>query len=334
MPQMRAGRGDPKEIGILMYPGVQLSAALGLTDIFIFADKLSRGRLKHDKPLLRVSQLAANGVLERLSDTAPEYAGTPDVILLPPCLITPSTDAFRGELVAWLRAEHAAGVTLASVCGGGFLLAQTGLIEGRSATTNYNLGTLYAERFPDVVLDMGKMMIDHGDIITSGGLLSWTDLGLRFVERMLGRAAMVQTARYLVIDIPSREQCYNHVFAPNLAHDDEAILEVQDWLSKSEWHDVNTAVMAKRAHLEERTFLRRFRKATGLTPMAYFQQLRISRALELLEATAKSVSAVAWEVGYDDPRSFRKTFTKIVGRTPQEHRRLFGAYLHHEKVGK
>ena len=314
----------PPEIGILIYPGVQMSAALGLVDLLFFADKLARKRLDKSGPVLRVSQLEATGTLNRLTDTAPEFGGSPGTIILPPCMAPPRADDFSDELPAWLRAQHAAGVTLAAVCGGGFLLAQTGLMQGRTATTHIHLATLYADRFPDVVLDADKLIIDHGDVVTAGGLMAWTDLGLRFVERLLGRAAMLDTARYLVLDAPGREQRFYGVFTPNLAHGDLGILRVQQWLEQTGARNVTAGAMAEHAGLEERTFLRRFAKATGMKPTEYCQQLRVGKARELLEATAQPINQIAWDVGYEDPGSFRKVFFKVTGLSPSDHRRRFG----------
>ena len=325
-PRPTNGRIGPPEIGILMYPGVQMSAALGLVDLFFFADKLARKRLDQTGPALRVSQLEAAGTLHRLTDTAPEHDGVPSAIILPPCVSAPRSASLNQELLVWLRAQHASGVTLGAVCGGGFLLAETGLMQGRTATTHVSLTTLYADRFPDVVLDADKMVIDHGDVVTAGGLMAWTDLGLRFVEHLLGRALMLETARFLVLDAPGREQRFYGVFSPNLRHGDAAILKVQQWLAQTGARNVTAAAMADHAALEERTFLRRFAKATGMKPTEYCQQLRVGKARELLETTATPINAIAWEVGYEDPGSFRKVFFKVTGLSPSDHRRRFGLH--------
>jgi transcriptional regulator GlxA family with amidase domain len=320
----RHGNGPP-EIGILMYPGVQLSAALGLIDLFFYANMLSQTRLGQSEPLLRISQLDADGKLSRRTDTAPDYGGAPLAIVLPPCLTAPGPGVFSDDLIDWLRNQHDAGVTLAAVCGGGFLLAETGLLQGRTATTHYSLTTLYSHRFPNVVLDADKLIIDHGDVVTAGGLMAWTDLGLRLVERVLGRTAMVETARFLLLDLPGREQRFYSIFTPKLAHGDAAILKVQHWLQKVGTRNVTAGIMAKRAGLEERTFLRRFHKATGFRPIEYCQQMRVGKARELLEESALPIGEVAWEVGYKDPGSFRKVFVRITGLTPGDHRKRFGA---------
>ncbi|GGC82124.1 GlxA family transcriptional regulator [Chelatococcus reniformis] len=317
----------PPEIGLVVYPQAQLAAVHGLTDLFAVADRLARARLGAGGPLLRVSHLgcgAADGPVARIFDTLPGAGGEPAVVILPPSLgEAPSGPAFAG-LIDFLRVRHGAGTTLASVCAGAFLLAETGLLDGRTATTHWVCADDLAARFRAVRVDVDKLLIDDGDIITAGGLMAWTDLGLKLVERLLGPAAMMETARFLLVDPPGRQQRAYSAFAPRLAHGDAAVLQVQHWLQRAGARGVTTHAMAAKAGLEERTFLRRFRRATGLRPTEYWQHLRVGRARELLEGTRQPVAQIAWDVGYDDPGSFRKVFIRVTGLTPGDYRRRFG----------
>ncbi|EQM88104.1 hypothetical protein L681_00940 [Stenotrophomonas maltophilia MF89] len=192
-------------------------------------------------------------------------------------------------------------------------------------TTHWAYAQQLQERFPQVRVDADRLIIDDGDIITAGGLMSWTDLGLRLVDRLLGPSVMIETARMLLVDPPGREQRYYSVFAPRLTHGDAAVLKVQHWLQATQAKDVALATLAAQAKLEERTFLRRFQKATGMTTTEYCQRLRVGRARELLQFSTDSIDRVAWEVGYGDPGAFRKVFTRIVGLPPGEYRRRFCA---------
>lgn len=319
---------SPPEIGLLVYPQAQLAAVHGLTDLFAVADRLARQRLGRTEPLIRVSHLVAGeagGPVVRSFDSVPGAGGDPAVIILPPTLDDRPSGSAAAGLVAFLRARHAAGATLASVCAGAFLLAETGLLNGRTATTHWVCADELAERFRDVRVDVDKLLVDDGDIITAGGLMAWTDLGLKFVERLLGSAAMIETARFLLVDPPGREQRAYSAFSPKLAHGDAAVLQVQHWLQETAGREATTRAMAAKAGLEERTFLRRFRKATGLRPTEYCQHLRVGKARELLEATRQPVAQIAWDVGYEDPGSFRKVFIKATGLTPGDYRRRFGA---------
>ena len=136
---------------------------------------------------------------------------------------------------------------------------------------------------------------------------------------------MVETARMLLIDPPGREQRYYSVFSPRLTHGDEAVLEVQHWLRATGAKEAALSTLAALARLEERTFLRRFRTATGMTTTEYCQRLRVGNARERLQSGRASIERIAWEVGYSDPGAFRKVFTRIVGLSPGEYRRRFGA---------
>ncbi len=155
--------------------------------------------------------------------------------------------------------------------------------------------------------------------------MAWTDLVLRLIDRHLGPAVMLETARRFLVDPPGREQSYYSAFSPRLTHGDGAILKVQEWLHATVAKDVDLATLSTRSGLEERTFLRRFQKATGLTTTEYCQRLRVGKARELLQSHALAADQVAWEVGYSDPGAFRKVFTRIVGLTPAEYRKRFRA---------
>lgn len=168
-------------------------------------------------------------------------------------------------------------------------------------------------------------MIDGGDIISAGGLMSWTDLGLMLVARFLGPVVMAETARMLLVDPPGREQRYYSGFVPRLTHGDAAILKAQHVLQASEGRKARLAVLAAEAGLEPRTFLRRFQKATGLTATDYAQRLRVAKAQELLQFGQQPIERIAWEVGYSDPGAFRKVFLRVVGLPPGEYRQRFHA---------
>lgn len=149
-------------------------------------------------------------------------------------------------------------------------------------TTHWIYGDRLRQHFPAVQVDINQLIIDDGDMISAGGVMSWSDVGLRLVYRLLGPTIMADTARMLLVEPPGREQRYYSVFSPRLLHGDAAILRVQHWLQTAGADEMNLARLATEAGLEERTFLRRFQKATGMTSTAYCQHLRVGRAQELL----------------------------------------------------
>jgi transcriptional regulator GlxA family with amidase domain len=212
------------------------------------------------------------------------------------------------------------------VCGGVFLLAETGLLAGRQATTHWALAEHFTARFPSVLMESDQMVIDYGDVVTAGGVLAWADLGLRLTERFLGPSVMLETARYMLMDPPRREQRYYSDFNPRTKHGDAAILKAQHWLWTQRESSVSVADIAVYTCLQPRTLLRRFTKATGMTPSEYQQRLRVTRARELLEFSQRSIDDIAASVGYDDAGRFRRMFQKIMGLTPSEYRRRFSRF--------
>ncbi|HID9472747.1 MULTISPECIES: GlxA family transcriptional regulator [Stenotrophomonas] len=323
MPQTQA-----VEVGLVLYPGVQQAAVLGLTDLFCMANRIVASY--QDKPVLALKvthwQQQVSGMPpERIFDSEENSSSVLSALILPPTLSEPPAVSPEPSLATWLSEQHSNGIVLSAVCAGAFLLAGTGLMAGRPMTTHWAYAQQLQERFPQVRVDADRLIIDDGDIITAGGLMSWTDLGLRLVDRLLGPSVMIETARMLLVDPPGREQRYYSVFAPRLTHGDAAVLKVQHWLQATQAKDVALATLAAQAKLEERTFLRRFQKATGMTTTEYCQRLRVGRARELLQFSTDSIDRVAWEVGYGDPGAFRKVFTRIVGLPPGEYRRRFCA---------
>jgi len=314
---------QPVEIGILLYPGAQVAAVMGMTDFLTFADR--RARTGPGEPALRISHWRpGERGPERMFDSAPECGiAEPTVLLLPPALDGAVTAETSAPFIDFLRARHAAGVVLGSVCAGAFLLAETGLLSGRRATTHWNAAEAFRQRFPDVELDTDRLLIDESDILTAGGVMAWTDLCLRLIDRFLGSAVMLDTARSFLCDPPGREQRYYSDFSPRLDHGDRAVLKVQHWLQATGATDARLSRLAEVGGLEERTLLRRFLKATGHTSIDYCQRLRVANAQQLLRSGALPINRIAWDVGYADASSFRKLFTRIVGLTPGEYRLRF-----------
>jgi len=314
------------DIGVLLYPGVQTAAVHGLTDLFAVANRIADELQAEQLPVLRVShwRAEAHGTPQQVFSSHDTQADSLVAVLIPPSLGgLPETVQLKG-IERWLVDHHASGATLGAVCVGALVLAHTGLLNGRAATTHWTQAKALAEQFPQINVHAQKPIIDDGDIITTAGLMAWSELGLRLVDRLLGPSIATGTARFLVIEHnDSAHQCGSN-FAPLLGHGDGAVLKVQHWLQASGAVDVSLPEMAKTAGLEERTFLRRFRAATGLKPTEYCQHLRVGKARQMLEFTNDTVDHIAWTVGYQDPATFRALFKKITGLTPSDYRGKFG----------
>ncbi|PYC13799.1 AraC family transcriptional regulator [Pseudomonas jessenii] len=323
---MGAERAAIAELGVLIYPGAQMAAVHGLTDLFAVANRIAAEHQAAQLPVLRVSHWQVEGD-QPPTRTYASHAGDDSALLA--VLIPPSIGGFSAaqapaSLMQWLRDQHANGATLGGVCVGSLLLAESGLLDGRSATTHWTSAKTFAERYPKIKLKADTPIVDDGDLITTAGLMAWSELGLRLVDRLLGPSIATGTARFLVIEhSESASECGSN-FAPILGHGDAAILKVQHWLQSTGATDVSLTAMAERAGLEERTFLRRFRAATGLKPTEYCQHLRVGKAREMLEFSNGTIDHIAWTVGYQDPGAFRAIFRKITGLAPSDYRARFG----------
>lgn len=318
------------EIGLLIYPDCQLAAVYGLTDLFRIAGEWAqRGAEGGTAPrLLRVShwQVGAGEDAPEPSCIWDSHPGRPhrlSHVIAPPSLIMPDRMQPMPKAADWMAGQHAAGATVCSICAGAFILAETGLINGRRATTHWAFAEELAERFPQVKLAAENMVVDEGDVMTAGGILAWTDLGLTLVERFLGTGVMLATARFLLVDPPRREQSVYSAFIPKFDHGDAEILRVQHHIHAKSAEAQTIPELATRAGLAERTFLRRFARATGLRPTEYLQQVRVMKARDALETTHKSVDQIAWSVGYGDPAAFRKIFHRLTGVAPNLYRQRF-----------
>jgi transcriptional regulator GlxA family with amidase domain len=315
------------EVGLACDAGSSHAGVYGLTELLRFASGFAAKRQNaRALPPVRVTHWRAYNEQDDVGcifDSYPLPSHALSVIVIPGNEEAPSGAIPNRPLLRWLIEKHAEGVVLAAVCGGVFILARSGLLAGRQATTHWAFEEEFSLQFPEVLTETARMVVDYGDVMTAGGVLAWADLGLRLVERYLGPAVMLDTARFMNIDPPGREQQFYSGFVPRTKHGDSVILRTQHWLATQREQPITVADIARHACLEPRTLLRRFVSATGMKPSEYQQRLRISRARELLEFSRKSIDGIAASVGYGDLGGFRRIFRKIVGLTPSECRQRF-----------
>ena len=250
-------------------------------------------------------------------------------IVLVPSILAEGGHWERGRypgLVDWIARMHAGGALLCSACSGLFPLAETGLIDGREATIHWDYAAAFREEFPAVALDPEKVLVvsgDRSDIVTSGASSSWGDLALYLIARRVGATVAQEAARFFAFQWHVDGLAAYALFRPRTDHGDAVIADVQAWI------DANRAVarpveeMRARSGMPERTFARRFTAATGMSPIAYVQRLRVEEAKRRLERTDTPVERIAWEVGYEDPAAFRRLFRRITGLAPGAYRRRF-----------
>jgi transcriptional regulator GlxA family with amidase domain len=316
------------QIGIVLYPGAQQACVHGLTDLFGIASKISRDQRGAARSVLRVThwQPGRSGYeeLSCVRDSDAHGGRGRDILIIPPTMVNLPDPDVPADVVSWLRQRHAAGTTLVSVCSGAFILAETGLADGHSVATHPICAAALAKRFPQIVVDTKRRIIDDGSIITAGGFLAWVDVGLYLVDRILGPKIGAETARFVLSDPAASEAPYFCGFAPPQTHQDKAVLKAQEWVHMRDGRGVSLASMAAAAGLERRTFLRRFANATGMTPIEYCRAVRIARARELLVSGNTPQKAIAQSLGYKDVAAFARVFRKATGSAPGAYRKKFG----------
>lgn len=306
------------KVEIIDYPGSLQSAVFGVKEFLQMANSL-------DSPSESVQfhvEIKPYNELLASSDSSSEKSKT-DIILLPPNLDGSYYLEHDDRLSDYLVRSHQKGAILCSACAGVFILAQTGLLEGRTVTTHWQSQEQFSSLYPDVDIDIDKILIDDDDIITAGGLMSWMDLALFILTKYTTPTNTRNLGKYLVLDTGLREQRYYQSFVPNYTHGNDKIVSVQRFIQKNHHLSLSLDQLADEAFMTRRTFIRQFTKATTFTPINYIQHVRIQSACELLESAHKPVEQISYLVGYEDVNSFRKVFMKIIGLTPSRFRSRF-----------
>jgi transcriptional regulator GlxA family with amidase domain len=230
------------------------------------------------------------------------------------------------RVVEWVRRMYEGGAAVCSACTASMLTAETGLLDGEEATVHWIAEGDFRRLHPAVRLRPEQTLVvagDGGRLVTSGAATAWHDLGLYIVARWVGPATAQALARFQLMQWHVDGQEAFGVFDPPTDHGDAAVLAAQRWIGESFAVGSPVEEMAARAGLAPTTFKRRFKAATGSTPIEYVQRVRVDRAKRLLESGAEPVEEVAWAVGYEDPASFRRLFKRLAGLPPGEYRRRF-----------
>lgn len=308
-------------IAIVNYPGSLKSAVYGLYEMFKMANRASTSQ--HLDYVFEPRIIELDFVFTKDAERVNTDNATFDVVVLPP---SDESDYYlhpHQTLIDWLTHQHSQGAILTSACAGTFILSATRIINEKNVTTHWGLESLFLQTFPSVNLDIDKILIHEGDVITAGGMMSWLDLGFEIVAQFAQPSVMRQLGKLLVVDTGQREQRFYQQFSPSFNHGDSVILGVQQALQTTYHQHLTVSQLAEQCCLTERTFLRRFVKATQLKPTQYIQHLRVQKACELLETTPHPFEWIANQVGYEDVSACRKIFVRTMGLTPGEFKKRF-----------
>jgi transcriptional regulator GlxA family with amidase domain len=227
------------------------------------------------------------------------------------------------DALPWIADQYSKGAEVASLCVGAFLLASTGLLDGRKCSTHWGFTSQFREMFPDVIVQEGHIVTEENGIYSSGGANSYWNLLLHLVEKFTDRETAILTSKYFAIDINRNSQSSFAMFNGQKGHHDEAVKKVQEYIESRIEEKITVDELADNAAVGRRSLERRFKIATGNSVLAYIQRVKIEAAKRNLETGSKTINEVMLDVGYSDSKAFRTTFKKITGLTPIEYRNRY-----------
>lgn len=332
---MTAGQA-PLHVSIAGLPG---SLALPVTGLYEVFNAFPMVRLLYEEipeapfeaeivAAQRANTDAASGLPMHVHRAIDEIEHT-DIVIVPSMA---GHDGYAWEtgchpaFVEWLAHMHRQGAMLCSACSGALVLAETGLLDGRQATTHWAFADTFRENFPAVELCLDEVLVATGDrdeFVMSGGSASWHDLALHLIARHVGPATALAMRKFMLLEWHAEGQAPFLPFRARTDHGDAAILQLQDWIESHFSAAAPVDEMAHMSGLTLRSLERRFRRATGHSPIDYVQRLRVEAAKRRLERSDAPIDEISWEVGYENAAFFRRLFKRLTCLSPSEYRRKF-----------
>lgn len=330
---------EPLKVAIVAVPEVTASTLFGMFDLFSSPGRdyqfITRGvpGEQRMKPYIvareKRSFAAANGI-----EIQPHHsfasAPQPDIVCIPDFFVNPG-DSVAGQYgpeARWLNEVHAKGAVLASACSGAVLLGETGLLANCDATIHWGYVRTLTNNYPGVKVNLNQPLVMTGlahRLVMAGGGTSWQDLALYLIARHVGLREAIEVAKTYMLEWHELGQ---QPFATLLSFrqtNDAVINKCQSWVAENYRNPSPATAMTEVSGLTTRTFIRRFREATGMTPLDYVHALRLEEAKQMLETSELSIEAIANEVGYEDTSFFGRLFRRKVGVAPGEYRLRFGS---------
>jgi len=266
-----------------------------------------------------------DGPLDIHPDLAINAVRRTDLIFIPTTGLSLEDVVERNApIIPWMRRWHKHGAAIASVCSGVGLIAASGMLDGKRATTHWALADRFREMYPRVKWMPELMVTEDRGFYCGGGVHAAVDLSLYLVEKFCGHEVAVQTAKALLIETPRAWQAGFAIVPLKTEHNDESISSAQQWLHENFQKTFSLDVPARGVGMSLRNFVRRFKQATGDSPLMYLQKLRVAAAKRLLESDHRSIQEVSDAVGYQDVAFFRNLFQRHTGISPGAYRQRFG----------
>jgi transcriptional regulator GlxA family with amidase domain len=224
------------------------------------------------------------------------------------------------QIIEWVTTQYRNGAEIAGLCTGSFILASAGLLKGKQCSTHWSAANIFRKMFPEIELTIEKIITSEQGVYTSGGALSAMNLVLHIVEKYYDRDTALYCAKVFEIDPDRNSQSGFIIFSGQKTHEDDEIKKAQLFMEQHVSSKIIIEELSSQLSIDRRNFDRRFKKATGNTPLEYMQRVKVEAARKSFETTRKTINEVMYDVGYSDVRAFRELFKKITGMSPIEYR--------------
>ncbi len=318
-----------KHISILVPKSSILGSVEGPRQVFTEVNKFLTGigrEAMFDVKLVGLQQpmTAAGGRYNVFADVLLSDVDKTDLIIIPALdgdMMQTLQD--NAEFIPWIKEQHKQGAEVASLCIGAFLLASTGLVNGKKCATHWLAANDFRKMFPAVNLVEDKIITDEGGIYSSGGAFSYLNLILYLVEKYAGRDVALFCSKAFQIDYERRSQSHFAIFRGQKDHEDDIIKQAQQYIEVNFRERITVDELASILTIGRRNLERRFKKATSNTVVEYMQRVKVEAAKMSLESSRENVNEVMYNVGYTDPKAFRITFKKITGLSPLQYRNKY-----------
>jgi transcriptional regulator GlxA family with amidase domain len=265
-----------------------------------------------------------NGLFSIHTDKQIDDIEDTDLVIIPALFGDMKTAIAQNQaLLPWIRRQYNEGAEVASLCVGAFLLASTGLLNGKKCSTHWGFQNEFRELFPEVEVMDGSIVTEEHRLYSSGGAMSYWNLLLHLLEKYADRETAILASKYFAIDIDRESQTAFAMFQGQKNHTDEAIKQAQEYIEKNVQERINVEELADLVAVGRRSFERRFKAATNNTILEYIQRIKIEAAKHSFESSLKNITEVMFDVGYSDTKAFRSIFKKITGLTPVEYRNKY-----------
>lgn len=313
----------------LLYPEGQcnlstVACIVGTVEIFSRANNYWIQQGNEQKYQLQVAGTAPkkqyiNNLVALNPDTYIQDITKTDLIIIPSAM--PGDDTADAQIMFdWIKLQYKAGAEIASMCSGAFILASTGIMDGRSCSTHWSHAQRFREMYPQVTLHSDRLITDEKGIYTNGGAYSFLNLVIYLIEKYYDRQTAIFCSKVFQIELERNSQSAFTIFTGQKQHGDTMVEQAQAYIESNIGERISVEELASKFAIGRRNFDRRFIKATGNTPVEYAQRVKIESAKKALESTRSTINEVMYEVGYSDVKAFREVFRKITGLSPQEYK--------------